>query len=125
MVDLNSGAAERSRNTFAHVNLEGHAIWKSPEGEFVDVRQNPESRAYGFIPHEAVCDYFNGGITFFDSYQLARTWIAEAVGPTPALRAYSRRFTKLVMPVREMAADCFRTQSTHNDTSLKEEIANG
>lgn len=125
VVDLNSGAAARCRNKFAHVNLEGHAIWKTSEGQYVDVTANPESRAYRLIPHEAVCDYFNGGITFFDTFLLASTWNVGAHAPTESLRAYMRRFTKLVVPVRDEADICSRTQRSDDETRLKKEIANG
>jgi hypothetical protein len=101
-VDLNSGAAARNRNKYAHINLEGHAIWKSPDGQFVDVTANPERRAYHFIPHEAVVDYFNGGVTFHDTLLLANAWNVAKHAHTQAERDYAKRMTKLVVPVKSL-----------------------
>lgn len=99
-VDLNSGAAARNSNKCAHINLEGHAIWMSPEGHLVDVTTNPEGRAYQFIPHEAVVDYYNGGITFHDTLLLAKTWDIAKHAQSQSARDYARRMTKMIVPVR-------------------------
>jgi hypothetical protein len=99
-VDLNSSATDRSRNKYAHINLEGHAIWRSPDGQLFDVTTNPEERAYRFIPHDAVVDYFNGGITFHDTLLLANCWDVAKHAPSEAARAYAQRMTKTVVPIR-------------------------
>ena len=61
---------------------------------------NPEDCAYRFIPHEAVVDYFNGGITFHDTLLLANTWDVVKHAQSEAARAYLMRMTKTVVPVR-------------------------
>jgi len=72
-VDKNSGAAQLSKNCFAKINLEAHAVWRTPDGRLVEVTSNPEKTAYPFIVHEKVQVFTNGSIQFVDSFILART----------------------------------------------------
>lgn len=71
-VDNNSGAAQLSENCFAKINLEAHAVWRSPGGRLVEVTGNPEKKAYPFIVHEKVQVFTNGSIQFVDSFIHAR-----------------------------------------------------
>jgi hypothetical protein len=71
-VDQNSGAAQFSENCFAKINLEAHAVWKTPDGRLVEVTNNPEKKAYPFIIHDKVQPFTDGSIQFVDSFILAR-----------------------------------------------------
>lgn len=73
MVDEHSAVAKTCENCFARINLEAHAIWRSPDGRLMEVTNNPEGKCYRFIPHETVQPFTNGGIQFVDSFLLAKT----------------------------------------------------
>lgn len=71
-VDENSAVAELSKNCFAKLNLEAHAVWKTPDGRLLEVTNNPEKKAYRFIIHEKVQMFTSGSIQFVDSFIQAR-----------------------------------------------------